>query len=77
MEEEIADKDKDCSPVEGNVLSGMTLLNEFRSFGGLSLFCRLCVIWLAVGSCVWELKIGLEVHESCCVSELEQGVSLG
>lgn len=67
MEEAIADEDKDCSHGEGNVLSDMTPTNAFRSLGGLSLFCLLCVIWLAVGNCVWKLKIGLEVHETCCV----------
>lgn len=56
MEEEIADEDKDCSLGEGNELSDMPPANEFRSFGGLSLFCLLSVIWLAVGELCLEVK---------------------
>lgn len=56
MEEEIADEDKDCSLGEGNELSDMLPTNECSSFGGLSLFCLLSVIWLAVGKLYLGVK---------------------
>lgn len=56
MEEEIAEEDKDCSLGEGNERSDMPPGKEFRSFGGLSLFCLLSVIWLAVGKLCLGVK---------------------
>lgn len=39
-------------------------------------FGVLCLSAFGCGETVWELKIGLEVHETCCGSQFEEGGGL-